>query len=92
MCRAGLAPLEGRDAGLTFRALRRGRGGVSGVAQPGLTEVGGVGESGRLTTHDADARAALAARHEFLDLAVVEARRRGATVLREHLGEVTAVA
>ena len=45
-----------------------------------------------LATHDADPRARSRPGHELLDLAVVEARRRRATILGEHLGEVAAVA
>ena len=67
---------------------RRGR--LGGRAQAGLGEVGGVGEAGGVARDDADAGAAVAAAGDLLDPAVVEAGRRRALVLDEHLGELAA--
>jgi hypothetical protein len=57
-----------------------------------FAEVGGVRVAGGTTPDHADARAPLATGGELLDLAVVEAGRRDAAVLGEHLGEVAATA
>ena len=85
------APFERHDPGLAGLAAGGGRRGLRGVAEPGLGEVGGVGVAGGVTTDDADTGAALTTRREFLDLAVVEPRRRHPSVFREHLGEVATV-
>jgi hypothetical protein len=50
-----------------------------------------VREAGRLAADHADAGAPIVARHELLDLGVVETRGRPGAVLGEHLGEVAAV-
>ena len=81
---------EGDGAGAPSPALGGGRGGLGGGEQAGLGEVGGVGEAGGVAHHDPDAGAAVAARRELLDPAVVEQRRAVAPVLGEDLGEVTA--
>src|SRR3712207_1452544 len=62
--------------------------GVYRGQEPLFGEVGGVGEAGGLADDDPDARAAIAARRELLDPAVVEGGGRAAAVLDEHLGEV----
>ena len=70
----------------------RGRRRVRRLAQARLGQVGGVRVAGGLAPHDPDPGAALAARHQLLDLAVVEAGAGRAPVLGEHLGEVAAAA
>ena len=55
--------------------------------RPGLRQVGGVGEAGGLADDHPDPGAALAARGQLLDPAVVEPGGRAAPVLGEHLGE-----
>ena len=73
-------------------AARGGRGRVARGEQALGREVGGVREAGGVAAHDAQAGAAIAARHELLDAAVVEAGARRAPILHEHLGEVAAAA
>ena len=58
--------------------------------RPGLAQVAGVGETGRLADDHPDAGAPVAARRQVLDPAVVEAGGRAAPVLGEHLGELAA--
>ena len=55
-------------------------------------EVGGVREPGRVAAHDTDAGAALATGDELLGATLVVSCARGAAVLDEDLGEVTALA
>ena len=83
--------LERDDTGLAGRALGCRRGGIGRVAEPVLAEVGGVGVAGGLAPDHADPGAPFTSGGEFLDLAVVEPRRRQAAVFGEHLGEVAAV-
>ena len=91
--RRTLAPLEGRDAGLALGALGRGGGGVGGRPQPGLAAGRRCGRSRSCSPRTTRMPAPRSRPgHELLDLAVVEARRRAAAVLGEHLGEVAAVA
>ena len=65
--------VEGDRAGAAPAALR-GRGPAASAAaeQPGLGQVGGVGEAGGVARHDPDAGAPVAARGQLLDPAVVE--------------------
>ena len=89
----------GRGASTRLRATVRSspvaprsrRGGRFGRGpQPGLGEVGGVGETRRLADDDADAGAPVASGAQLFDSAVVEPGRRGPPVLDEDLREVTA--
>ena len=98
--RAGSRPRSGRGGVLAGeRHLARRRRRPSGRrrprprprrARPVVGQVGGVGEAGGLADHDPDAGAAVAARGQLLDPAVVEHGRRRPLVLDEHLGEVAA--
>ena len=58
--------------------------------QPGLAEVGRVGEAGGVALDDADAGATVATTGDLLDPAVVERGHRRPLVLDEHLGELAA--
>ena len=83
-------PLERDDAGAAPGSARRRGGGVRGLTEPLLRQVGGVREAGRLAAHDPDPGTAVASRHQLLDAAVVEPGARRAPILDEDLGEVTA--
>src|SRR5262249_19857783 len=65
----------------------RGCGGRR-LLQAALGEIGRVRGPGRGASDDAYTGAALAAGHDFFDLARVEARVRGGPVFGGHLGEV----
>ncbi len=50
------------------------RGSLGGGSQPGLAEVGGVGEAGGVALDDADAGTTVATAGDLLDPTVVERR------------------
>ena len=80
-----------RDDVLAAGALAGGRGGsLGGGPQPGLAEVGRVGEPGGVALDDPDAGATVAAAGDLFDPTVVEPGHRRALVLDEHLGELAA--
>ena len=73
-------------------ATGRGRGRFTRGAETLGRQIRRVREAGGVAAHDADAGAAIAARHELLDATVVEAGARRPPILHEHLGEVAATA
>ena len=82
----GADETDGLHAATTLLRRRR-RGGRRG-GQPGLGEIGRVGEAGGLAGDDADPGAAVAAAGDLLDATVVETGRRRPFVFGVHLGEV----
>ena len=87
-----VAPFERDDVRFSRCAARRSRSGRGGLTQPVFAQIGGVRVSSGVAADDADARSALAARNQLLDLGVVEASRGHPTIFGEHLGEVATVA
>ena len=88
--RALRAAGERDGAGAAATLAGRGSGRLGRGEQPGLAEVGGVGETGGVALDHPDAGAPVATAGDLLDPAVVEPRRGGALVLGVHLGEVGA--
>ena len=69
-----------------------GRGLLIVVGEAVLAQVGGVGEAGGVAANDADAGAPVESGRQLFDSAIVEAGRRAALVLGEHLGELASTA
>src|SRR5207302_2342834 len=80
------------DGGAVPAPAGGGGGGLRGAVAPRLGQLVGVGEGGAEPAADADPRALLGARLDPLDAAVLHGDGGAATLLDEHVGEVTATA
>ena len=86
-----VAPFERDDVLLARGAPRSGGGRGGRFREPVLAQIGGVRVTGGIASDHADPGATLPARDQLLDLGVIEPSGGHPTILREHLGEVTAI-